>query len=129
MGTPSYARQIKKDDYLIDWSQKGRNIFKKIKGLYPNAYTFYKGKRVKIIEANLLGYENKQGLIQFKEKEFPNETLAGTVMMLNKQDGIIIMTNDDPIQILFGQLEGKSKTEGYTLSIQSNLTVNDILGK
>jgi len=128
-GKPSYARQIKKTDYLIDWNQKGRKIIKKIKGLYPNAYTFYKGKRIKIIEANLLGDENKQGLIEFNEKELPNKTLAGTVMMLKKQDGIIIMTKDIPIQIMIGQLEGKSKTDGYTLSIQSNLRKNDMLGK
>ena len=46
-----------------------------------------------------------------------------------KKDGIIIMTNDNPIQIINGKLEGKTKTDGYTLSIQSNLKENDMLGK
>ena len=31
---PSYARQIKKEDYLIDWNQNSIVIFKKIQGLY-----------------------------------------------------------------------------------------------
>ena len=32
------------------------------------------------------------------------------------------MTNDYPILIKYGQLEGKKATDSYTLSIQSNLT-------
>ena len=50
-GSPSYARQITKDDNLIDWNQDARKIIKKIQGLYPNAYTFYNAKRIKILEA------------------------------------------------------------------------------
>ena len=48
--------------------------------------------------------------------------------MLNKQSGITIMTKDFPIQIKYGQLEGKNRTDGYTLSIQSNMSVNNIIG-
>ena len=35
------------------------------------------------------------------------------------------MTNDIPIIIKYGQLEGRNKTEGYTLSVQSNLSINN----
>ena len=38
------------------------------------------------------------------------------------------MTNDLPIQIKYAQLEGKSKTDGFTLSCQANLNIKDIVG-
>ena len=57
-----------------------------------------------------------------------DELSPGEIIMLNKQKGITIMTNDYPIIIKYGQLEGKNKTDGYTLSIQSNLKINSILG-
>ena len=127
-GKPSYARQIKKEDYLIDWKQNARKVIKKIQGLYPNAYTIYMGKRIKIIEACVIEI-NKQkpekkiiDIISLK-KRFPGE-----IIILNKKDGIAIMTNDYPILIKIGQLEGKKKTDGYTLSIQANLNINKTIG-
>ena len=38
------------------------------------------------------------------------------------------MTNDYPVQIKSAQLEGKKATDSYTLSIQSNLKINNKLG-
>ena len=119
---PSYARQIKKEDYLIDWKQNSRKIIKKIQGLYPNAYTFYNGKRIKIFEATQT--ENNDPL----EKELLIDIAPGEIILLNKEDGIKVMTNDLPINIKYAQLEGRSKTDGYTLSVQSNLNIKNIFG-
>ena len=122
---PSYARQIKKEDYLIDWNQNSRKIIKKIKGLYPNAYTLYKGKRVKILDATELASKGKmQASKNIYDKSKVN-TIPGQVIEINKQNGISIMTNDLPIQILYGQLEGKKATDSFTLSRQSNIVVKD----
>ena len=38
------------------------------------------------------------------------------------------MSGDFPIQIKYGQLEGKSVTDSHTLSVQSKLNVKDIFG-
>ena len=46
--------------------------------------------------------------------------------MINKQNGLKVMTNDYAIQVKYAQLEGKKATDSYTLSIQSNLNVKDI---
>ena len=123
----SYARQIKKEDFLIDWNKNASKIIKKIQGLYPNAYTTYKGKRIKIIEVSLLKniITLKNQIKDIKSKE---ELLPGKIIMVNKKNGITIMTKDYPIIIKYGQLEGKNKTDGYTLSIQSNLIINKFFG-
>ena len=117
-GNPSYARQITKDDYLIDWSQNSRIIKKKIQGLYPNSYTFFKGKRIKILETSLL----------FDDKISIKGTAPGEVLLINKQNGIVIMTNDHPLLIKYGQLEGKKITDGQTLSVQAKICTKEIIG-
>ena len=42
--------------------------------------------------------------------------------------GLEIMSNDHPVLVKYAQLEGKKATDSYTLSIQSNLSINDKLG-
>ncbi len=127
-GIPSYARQIKKEDYLIDWNQKSIKIIKKIQGLYPNTYTLYNGKRIKVLEANI--FDNKKLSLerQIIKNESKKDTIPGEIMMINKQYGIIIMTEDYPIQIKYAQLEGKKPVDSYTMSVQSNVSVKKIFG-
>ena len=127
-GNPSYARQIKKEDYLINWNQNARKIIKRIQGLYPNAYTLHNGKRIKILEA--ITVVKKNHLIDSKnvDSESIEKSLPGEILMINKQTGITIKSNDYPIQIKYCQLEGKKATDSYTLSIQSNLSVKNIFG-
>ena len=127
-GKPSYARQIKKEDYLINWNQNARKIIKKINGLYPNAYTIYNGKRIKILEAITIENKYLQNEIKLKENESIDQRIAGEIITINKDDGIMIMTNDFPVQIKYAQLEGKKATNSYTLSFQSDLSINKILG-
>ena len=126
-GTPSYARQILKEDYLIDWNQNARKIIKKIQGLYPNAYTLYKGKRIKILEACI--DKNNESILDSENinNELTATKVPGEIIMINKHNGIKIMSNDYPIQIKYAQLEGKKTTDSYTLSIQSKLCVKNIL--
>ena len=127
-GKPSYARQIIKEDYLINWNESSRKIIKKILGLYPNAYTFYKGKRIKIIEASIKTCNGSAHDIQNIFGETIRTKLPGEIISINKRIGIEIMSRDHPIIIKYAQLEGKKATDSYTLSLQSNLSVNNILG-
>jgi len=115
-GNPSYARQIKKEDYIIDWNQNAKNVIKKIQALYPNAYSLYKGKRIKILEASTI------------DNKLISNNIPGEITMINKKNGIIINTKDYPIQIKYAQLEGKKPTDSYTLSIQTKLNINHKLG-
>ena len=127
-GKQSYARQITKEDYLIDWNQKARKIIKKIQGLYPNAYTIHNGKRIKIFDAIIV--VNKDSLVENQrlQDESRKQGSPGQIITLTKKTGFTVMTLDYPILIKYGQLQGKNKTDGYTLSVQSNLEINNIIG-
>ncbi|AIQ97156.1 methionyl-tRNA formyltransferase [Prochlorococcus sp. MIT 0801] len=127
-GTPSYARQITKEDNLIDWNQKARKIIKKIKGLYPNAYTYYNSKRIKILEVFISFDKNQSKESQDIKSQSNKHIIPGEIVMINKKNGLKIMTKDYPIIIKYAQLEGKKPTDGYTLSIQTNFSINDKLG-
>ena len=123
---PSYARQIIKEDYLIDWHKMRYEIINQIKALYPNAYTLYKGKRIKIIEAiNIDDHdfflENKSLLTEKRDQLLPGE-----IIMIGKEIGIIVMTQDFPIQIKKTQLEGKKPTDSFTLTLQTNISIKNI---
>ena len=127
-GKPTYARQIKKDDYLIDWNQKSKKIIRQIYGLYPNAFTLFKGKRIKILEGYVVLNNNQLFEKIFNDRHSNNKRIPGEIIQINKSSGIIIMSGDFPIQIKYGQLEGKSVTDSHTLSVQSKLNVKDIFG-
>ncbi len=127
-GKPSYARQIKKEDYFIDWNHNARMIIKKVQGLYPNAFTLYNGKRIKILEATLICINQQSLEIQRIYNQSIKNTIPGEIIIINKIIGLNIMTKDYPIKITCAQLEGKNKTDGYTLSLQSNLTIKNIFG-
>ena len=126
---PSYANQIKKEDFLIDWNTNSKILFKRINGLYPNAYTLYKKKRLKILECIII---DKSIPLLDIEYEIVNRLAkcneSGNVISIIKNVGFIIMTNDFPILIKYGQMQGKNKVDGYTLALQSNIEVNSKLG-
>ena len=127
-GKPSYARQIKKEDYLIDWNQNSRQIIKKIQGLYPNAYTLYEGKRIKILEAVTITNKDKLEGNSTTNSQSMEVIRPGEIIFINKSDGVMIMTNDFPVNIKYAQLEGKKIVDSYTLSVQSNFIIKNRFG-
>ena len=127
-GNPSYARQLKKDDYIVNWNQTARMVIKRIQGLYPNAYTYHNGKRIKILEVKSIEPSNKlNSNIYLKNISLADKT-PGEILMIKKQYGIFVMTNDFPILISSAQLEGRNKTDSYTLALQANLKLTDNFG-
>ena len=43
-------QKLYKEDYLINWNEPALNIHRKIMGLFPNAYSYIREKRIKIEE-------------------------------------------------------------------------------
>ncbi len=128
-GQPSYARQILKEDFIIDWNQKAKNIYKRIQGLYPNSYTLYKGKRIKVYQANIINNSFiKENPNNGLEELINNKnTYPGEIVFISKKLGFAVSTIDYPILIEVAQLEGKHKSDAYTISIQSRLTIHEKL--
>ena len=92
----SYAPKLQKEDGKIDWNKPAKDIKNLIKGLrlWPGAYTFYKRKMVKILEAEAVLKD---------ERAFPSE-----IINLDKE-GIFVATGEGILKIKELKPEGKKE--------------------
>lgn len=115
----SYCQKIQKTDGEINWNEPADQIVAKIKAFagWPGSYTFWEGKRLKIIKA---GQANNDG---------PEP--AG--MVVQKGGHILVRCQKGAIQLKEVQLEGKSSqpievfVKGYSDFIGSELK-NQLFG-
>ena len=91
-----YAKKLDKAMGLIDFDQSAVSIERLIRGLnpWPSAYTLYKGKTLKIWEADVVPLEKKEE--------------PGTVVFVAK-DYFDIATKEGALRVKSLQLEGKKK--------------------
>ena len=115
----SYAHKIdKKKDCLIVWSEPIEKIFNQIRGLAigPQAYTFYKGKRLKIYKTEKIDYQ----------KTVQPDTF-GRIHDLSS-DGIQVCCADGFVKIKELQMESKKKMSAEEFIKGSHLKIGDKLG-
>ncbi len=122
----TYARLINKDDYLINWHDTSTKIHQKVLGLYPNCYTFFFNKRIKITQtipindkfANYLD-ENIRSFIGKEDKNIK----PGQIIDTNSEVGIVVKTSESLLLVKGAKIEGKSELFGKSL-IQQLSTYN-----
>ena len=117
---------IKKEIGLIDWNKSAVEIHNLIRGTnpWPGAYTFYKGKRLKIWRSAVLeacpANPAEAGLQSFSEKVRP-----GTLMKIFK-DNLIIATGDGCLRVYELQFDN-SRRMGVN-ECGHNMDEGEILG-
>lgn len=91
----TYTKKIVKSDGVIDWSDLGFNIIRKINAFnpWPAAFTFYKGENLKIFSAKCV------------EDNSHNE--AGTIIFSDADNGLIVKCRDGAVKIENLQAPGK----------------------
>jgi len=86
----TFARKMNKEDGKIDWSDKGEKVYNLIRGTipYPGAFTYYKGRKLKITQARFLN-------------DYQGETDIGSPkpgrVVKTEKNGILISTEDKGI--------------------------------
>ncbi len=83
----TFARKMNKEDGKIDWSDKGEKVYNLIRGTipYPGAFTYYKGRKLKITRARFLNdYKVETDAISPKPGR----------MVRTEKDVILISTGD-----------------------------------
>ncbi len=90
----TYASIFKKDDGLIDWNKTAIEIHNKIRGMlpWPSAFTFYRGKRLKLLKSKIVIDSGPIGCIFKSDKE-----------------GFFVGTGNQSVMIIEVQEEGKNK--------------------
>lgn len=139
-----YARMIQKADGRIDWTRDALSLERLIRGLnpWPSAFTYLKGKTLKIWKAALVpsaqGEDSPQGKSSSQEKSpCRQETLSlqespahrpGEILSADKE-GLVIQTGKGALEILELQLEGKKRMEAEAFLRGYALEVGSLLGE
>ena len=94
----TYAPIIKKEDGLIDWRMSAKEIYNRIRGFqpWPCAYTYLKGKLVKIFKAQIIEQKTESGV-------------PGLISM--SKEGIIVQCGSGQLLIKRLQMEGKREMD------------------
>ncbi len=116
----TYARQLGKGDYLLDWSQPGLSLHRRVMGLYPGAYTLWQGKRLKLLATEplipRLAEELSDAVKPLAERwGLPDTPSPGTLLAVEAGQGLIVGTGGCPVLIRSAQLEGKAAASGQAL--------------
>jgi len=111
----SYARKLKKEDGLIDWSMSAAMINNKIRGClgWPGCYTIYRGKTLKIISAAI---------------EAANTIEPGRVLRATKA-GLLIQCGKDALLAKELQLESGKKLLAEQFLAGHKINPLEMLGK
>lgn len=109
----THAKMLKKEMGKLDFSQDAVTLERKVRGLnsWPSAYTYYKGKTLKIWECDAVSL-----------KEDASGNVCGRVCEVTK-DSFTIETANGGLRVTEVQLEGKKRMEvsaflpGYPMEV------------
>ncbi|MFH1397087.1 MAG: methionyl-tRNA formyltransferase [Candidatus Omnitrophota bacterium] len=112
----TFAPRLKKSDGLIDWGKPAQDIYNLIRGCleWPGAFTYYKGKILKVFQAQVIRTLNKH-----TPGELVNVSSKG--LSLGTGKGILLVKEL--------QIEGKRRMSAQEFLIGYKPSIGDILGK
>lgn len=118
----SHVSLISKSMGEIDFRKGALEIDRLIRGMnpWPSAYTFYRGKQLKLWKALPVSAEASQ--------EYAKGALPGSVVRVNK-DSLEVATGDGVLQIQELQLEGKKRMSTHDFLLGVKVEVGEVLGK
>ena len=112
----TYAPKLTRELGVIKWTEKAQTIHNLVRGLlpWPAAFTFYKGKRLRILETRL------------PEAKLPPSSKPGCVLGLNKT-GILVRTADGAILVTRVHMEDSKPMEAHSFAIGHKLAAGHFL--
>ncbi|MBQ9122936.1 MAG: methionyl-tRNA formyltransferase [Lachnospiraceae bacterium] len=113
----THVKMISKSQGLIDWTESAIVIERKIRGLnsWPSAYTYYKGKQLKIWDGDVLDLTTEK------------DVKPGTVVGVDKHT-ILVQTGKMVLAINELQLEGKKRMNTHEFLLGYQVKVGEVLG-
>ena len=118
-GESCYARMLKKEDFIIDWSTSALSIHRKVMGLYPGATTMYRQKRLKVLETEPLVERLRDQLspsvVPLVGRWNTGADQPGCILDVIQDLGVVVSASGCPVLIREGQLEGKKRCRGQSL--------------
>lgn len=113
----TFAPKLKKEDGLIDWGLSAAELRNRVRGLlpWPGAYTNFKGRMLKIIEAKALPAADKAAS-------------PGRIVGIEPEAGILVNTRAGLLAIQRLQIEGSRPMAFEEFARGHKIQVGDLLG-
>ncbi|MGC8777412.1 MAG: methionyl-tRNA formyltransferase [Candidatus Caldatribacteriaceae bacterium] len=113
-GEASYASMVRKEMARISWEEEASTIVNRIRAfsLQPGAYAFFRGKRVKILEAFLF-------------QESGNTFAPGTVISIEREKGLVIQAGQGSVVVRTVQVENRKPMSFWDFCCGYRLKVGD----
>lgn len=126
----TYVTTMKKEFGEINFYDSAEYIERKIRALYPwpSAYTYYKGKSLKILEAKVVNPEELPTGIEGVNREIILNFSPGTVVHTDNSQ-IIVKAKIGYLSITKLQLAGKNPLDVKDFLNGNNLLIGTVLGK
>jgi methionyl-tRNA formyltransferase len=123
---------LTKDDLRLDWSESALALHRRVMALHPNAFTRWRGQRLKVLRCEPL-IERLRGELSEDARDLvgrwpTGEGTPGTVLSTEAGLGLVVSTRGCPLLIRAAQLEGKSRSDADTLLQQLRAQPGDQLG-
>lgn len=147
----TYARQLKREDFQLDWSLGALPLHRRVMGLHPGAHTSWRGKRLQILASEPLVRRLADQLSPEAARLAQHWGLAsgagdrsgadspsggpgsaeppGTVLAIEPGIGLVVATGGCPLLLRQARLEGKATVEGTALIQQWGGNIGDRLGE
>jgi methionyl-tRNA formyltransferase len=96
----TFAPKLKKENGLINWNKSAREIYNLIRGCFnwPGAFTYYKGKLLKIYKAKVVGLSGYRVI-----------GAPGEITQVSKEGSIVVAAGKGSLAIEELQIEGKKR--------------------
>lgn len=145
----TYARQLGKEDFRLDWTQGALALHRRVMALHPGAHTSWGGRRLQILatEPLVIRLEEqlspavaplvqrwgrdpaRSGSAPPSAGEGHSAAPAGTVLACEPGLGLVVATGGCPLLVREARLEGKGTVSGTALIQQWGGHPGDRLGE
>ncbi len=142
----TYARQLVREDFQLDWSLGALPLHRRVMGLYPGAHTSWRGRKLQILASEplvrrLADQLSPEGARLAERWGLPaggddqatpagagTGVAPGTVLAIEPAVGLVVATGGCPLLVRQARLEGKGTVDGTALIQQWGGRVGDRLG-
>jgi methionyl-tRNA formyltransferase len=134
----TYARQLVREDYRLDWSLSALSLHRRVMALFPAAHTSWRGRRLQILRCEplvrRLAAELSPDGARLAERwglgaQPAADPLAGTVLAIEPGVGLVVASGGCPLLVRQARLEGKTALEGSALIQQLAARLGDRFGE
>nr|YP_002049462.1 methionyl-tRNA formyltransferase [Paulinella chromatophora]ACB43252.1 methionyl-tRNA formyltransferase [Paulinella chromatophora] len=131
----TYAHMLTKQDFIIMWNRSALAIHRQVMGFYPEAFSYWRGKRLKVLSTEPLDpslscqltKEAIQIIHQWRLRMNPDQrVIPGEILATYEGVGMVVSTGDHPILIRKAQLEDKHFVEGQALIQQMGIRIRSV---